>query len=214
MSIGSAAVSVIDVAAGAGISSATPISFTLNATSGLGTNIIGANLQLAPGRSTGLATSGDVAIQRVPTTLGSGSANNTRRDAIRVVSKSRTLTNSTATAVVRIAGLGAHDTAGGTVVFSVRTSDGTDDGSTSGEFAWAFVNTTAGAGGETCTASLLGTNATASSAGVLTVTADTATGTDSCDLRLTSTQTVMTPTTNEVYYTVISNSRTATVTPQ
>lgn len=169
-------------------------------------------LLLRPGRSTGTGTAGDLLFNRVPTTQGSGSSQNAQIRAIQIVSKAKALTNSTATAVVQIGGLGAHDAAGGHIFFAVRASDGTNDQEVTVDAAWAFINTTAGAGGEVCSVTEFG-YVTIASSGTLDAGVDTTTGTDVCNLRITPTSS-LTPTVLEVYYTVMSNSRTATITPQ
>jgi len=51
---------------GSGVASATPLAFRLNATAGLGTNKIGAELKIAGGRSTGSGEGGVISFQTSP----------------------------------------------------------------------------------------------------------------------------------------------------
>jgi hypothetical protein len=98
----------------------------------------------------------------------------------------KALTDATATTIF-VATLGNDTDSGGTVSFCVTSGDlTTTRQKTCGEFDWSAVDVTAGAGGETCTVTLHGTPNTASSSGTLAVTADTTTGTDLCNVRVTA----------------------------
>lgn len=57
------AYAISDVYIGNGVTHATPVGFTLNATGGSGTNIAGSNLSLAAGKATGSAAGGDINFQ-------------------------------------------------------------------------------------------------------------------------------------------------------
>jgi hypothetical protein len=201
---GSTATTINNLYFGKGKTSTTATDYAVNGTGGSGTNNAGAGLLLAAGKGTGTAAGGPIVLRRSPA-IASGTTAQTLVDAQRVCSKAVTLTNSTATIVAVISGLGAHQATGGQLFFGVRTSDATNDAQSSGMLSWSFIDTTAGAGGETCAVSVTGVNSSVSSSGTLTVTADTTTGTGICNLRLTSTQSVMTPTTNEAYVTIIQN---------
>lgn len=68
----SAAYARTNVYFGKGVSSATPVAWTLNGTGGSGTNIVGGNLVIAPGPSTGNATPSQGVLQgTVPASSGS-----------------------------------------------------------------------------------------------------------------------------------------------
>lgn len=81
----SAASVAVSVFVGNGVTNASPLGFTLQATGGSGSNIVAANTVIAPGRSTGNATPASVVIQS--TVAGSsGSAAQTLVDAWKVSS--------------------------------------------------------------------------------------------------------------------------------
>lgn len=198
-----------------------PVAQTIKGHNGItGTDVAGANLTIEGGLGTGAGAGGDAIVNRSPS-LGTGTTAQSYFPAIRVVSKAKGLstTSATTTTFVRVAGLGAHDAAGGAINFTVRVTDGTNDQMLSGIIRWSFVNTTAGAGGETCGAAVVGTvdataaNGGAASAGTASAVAATTTGTDLCDIQITPTFS-LTATVVEMYYTVFSQSRTATLTPQ
>lgn len=60
---------------GSGVTAATPISTTINATGGSGTNVTGANLTLAGGKSTGTGAGGEVRFATSPTGSSGASTN-------------------------------------------------------------------------------------------------------------------------------------------
>ncbi len=135
---------------GQGVTAAsTPAGFTLGSTSGSGSNIAGGPLTIRPGNSTGTAVPGHLKLQRGVMTQGSGSGVNAVKDAITVSSRPKALADAVATTFAQVTGLGAHDSAGGQVWYTATFTNGTNDQSTSGITSWAFVNVSAGAGGET-----------------------------------------------------------------
>jgi hypothetical protein len=105
----------------------------------------------------------------------------------------KTLVDATATTVLRAA-MDQDRHSGGVLNFVAQSKDATTFQTTSGIITWAAVDTTIGAGGETCAVQLVGTNATAASAGTLTCTAAQATGTDYCDIQLNCDTSIVTPT--------------------
>jgi hypothetical protein len=70
---GSTAAPIVDVHFSEGVTNATPISFTINGTGGSGTNIAGANIQLAGGKGTGTAEPG-LTIIKYPLKTTTGTA--------------------------------------------------------------------------------------------------------------------------------------------
>lgn len=68
---------------GKGVTHAAPISFTINGTGGLGTNIVGGDVIIAPGKSTGSGTPGVVKLQGTATG-GSGTTPQTLTDVLTV----------------------------------------------------------------------------------------------------------------------------------
>ena len=159
---------------------------TLKAHDGItGTDIAGANLTLAGGRGTGAGTAGNLRIQTaVPVTTGTTAQILADRELF--VGKPRSVADNTATTLFTIT-LGDDTDGGGIVDFcSMATSATTDRQKTCGQIAFSGVDVTAGAGGETCAAAITGTNSTAVSVGALTVTAAATTGTDLCNIQITS----------------------------
>lgn len=80
---GSSNVFITDVFFGKGASDAEPVGYTINGTGGSGTNIVGGNLYLAPGKSTGNATPASVVI-RSTTAGSSGTAAQSLVDTVEV----------------------------------------------------------------------------------------------------------------------------------
>jgi hypothetical protein len=194
---------------------------TLKAHDGItGTDVAGANFTLAAGRGTGAGTGGNLILQAAPA-LGTGTTGQTLSTRQLIVGKQKSLstTSATTTTFLQIGGLGAHGAASGTVEFGIRITDGTNDQALSGIMRWSFVDTTAGAGGETCGAAVIGTvdataaNGGAASSGTASAVAATTTGTDVCNIQITPTFS-LTATVVEITYTVKSQSKTATLTPQ
>ena len=94
--------------------------------------------------------------------------------------------DNTATTMFTIT-LGDDTDGGGIVDFcAMATSATTDRQKTCGQIAFSGVDVTSGAGGEACSAAITGTNSTAVSVGTLTVTGSATTGTDLCNIRITS----------------------------
>jgi hypothetical protein len=206
-----------DVYFGKGITNATATAYTIHGGGGTGTDNAGGNLLLAGGISTGTGRGGDTIIQTVPSAAGTGSAANALTDRMRVVGKAVALTDG-ATSIVQITGLGAHVRSGGSIDFCVQAADASNDQVACGRSYWAAVDTTAGAGGETCANLLDGLTVSAAvsgaaSSGTLTVTTDATTGTDVCNLRITPTGS-LTETTYNVYYTVQKQLPSGTIVPQ
>jgi hypothetical protein len=196
---------------GQGVTKVSPTGFTLATTGGSGANNAGGGLTIRPGLGTGSAAGGDLLFQRSPS-ITAGSTAQTAVNAGGIRSQAKTLTDASATTFLQIAGLGAHGSAGVQVFWSVSATNGTDDQMTTGSLWASVVNTTVGAGGETCATGLVGTNVSAASTGTLTCTVTQATGTDLCDLRLNCDSSLdVSPT---LFYSWLSNSATATVTPQ
>lgn len=199
---------------------ASPVSQSIVNQGAVGSNVAGAaTFTLEPSRSTGTANGGDMVLNRVPTTQGSGSTQNTGVEGLRVVSRSFALTSASAATVFTVTGLGAHKRTAGTWDFTVEASDGTNDQAVSCSAEWAAVDTTAGAGGETCANTLTQTTCScaagfgACSAGTLAVTVAATTGTDLCNIRVTST-TSLTATTHRILYQVRQNGVLGTINPQ
>lgn len=80
---GSTTTAINNVYFGKGVVHATPTAYTINGTGGLGTNIAGANLNLAGGKGTGTGTGGSVVIQVAPAG-SSGSTANTLVDVLTI----------------------------------------------------------------------------------------------------------------------------------
>lgn len=94
--------------------------------------------------------------------------------------------DNTATTMFTIT-LGDDTDAGGTISFcAMATSAATDRQKTCGEINFSATDVTAGAGGEVCNSVITGANSTAPSTGTLTVTTASTTGTDLCNVQITS----------------------------
>lgn len=189
---------------------------TIKAHDGItGTDIAGANLTIAGGRGTGAGAGGNVILSASPA-LATGTTAQTLTARETIVAKARTLTTDTATTVFTVTGLGAHIRTGGLWAFTVEAGDGTNDQIATCEVRWSAIDTTAGAGGETCTVFLHDTCTAAlsgaASSGTLAVTTDTTTGTDTCNYRLTATSS-LTETVLQSTYIVFKNG-VGTVNPQ
>ena len=159
---------------------------TLKAHDGIiGTDIAGANLTLAAGRGTGAGVGGNLALQTsVPLTTGTTAQSLASRQLI--VASPKSVNDNTATTLFTIT-MGDDTDSGGTVFFcSTATSATTDRQKTCGQINFSAIDVTAGAGGEACSSAITGTNSTAVSVGTLTVTSAATTGTDLCNVQITS----------------------------
>jgi hypothetical protein len=134
-----AAARIVDVYIGGGRVSATPVGITYHGTGGSGSNIVGSNVAIAGGISTGTGASGNVQIQTAPTLQTSGSTANTLVDRQIVSAAGTALTSGTATALVDVA-LPTLAMAGGRLKVNVVSTDGTDMQSLSCEVMWSAVN--------------------------------------------------------------------------
>lgn len=178
-----------------------------------GTDIATGTFLISPGASTGTAASGNIGFKRVPTTQSSGEVNNSLVDAMIVVSKAKTLTDATATAILQVTDTSAPAArAGGQVFFTATVNSSSNSAAVTGSFYWAFVDETVGAGGETCTAALVGTNVNVATTDTFTCTVATTVASGVCNLQLNCDSSLNVA--SEVFYTAVSNSRNATITPQ
>jgi hypothetical protein len=179
-----------------------------------GTDVAGSNFTNASGRGTGAGTVGDYLIQTA-TPLATGTTAQTLVTRQHVEGGFRTLTDGTATTVFTVT-TGNDISCGGTVFFTVEAADAANQQTVAGSVAFAAADNAAGAGGEACNASLIGTNATAATSGTLLVTADATTGTDLCNIRLTATGSLTETVGPRARYSIVFNpaSSSCAVTPQ
>ncbi len=188
---------------------------TLKAHDGItGTDIAGANMTFAAGRSTGAGTVGDLALQTA-TALGTGTTATTLVTRYQAEGSLRALTDATATTVITV-GTGNDLSCGGQIFFTVEAADAANQQTTSGIVSFAAADNAAGAGGEACAAGLAGTNVSAATSGTLSVTTDATTGTDLCNIRLTATGSLTETVGPRVRYSVVFNptSSSCSFTPQ
>lgn len=186
---------------GKGISNAAPTTYTIGGTWGSGTNIAGAGLNLAGGRSTGTAASGSVSMQ----TAGFGSSGttlNTLVDRFITVGKGLALSDNTATTIATIT-VPTTACAGGKVTFTVEVTNGTDTQSCSGEVFFNAINKA-----DTFTTDSTLTASTLATTGTLVVSFSFTTDgpTDAVNLRVTS-DTSLTATVHRIWYSVINDSQ-------
>lgn len=210
MAVGGDTREVTDVYWSEGVTNASPLDVTHNATGGSGTDTIGADLRLAGGKGTGAGAGGDLVGLTSPA-LATGTTAQTLEVRSQIVAKQFTLTDNTA-ATFAVMTLG-NDTGGGaTVDFCIKAKDATDEQMECGSVYFAGIDVTAGAGGETCaTPTVVGT-VEALSAGTLGVTFAQTTGTDLCNWRVTS-DTSLTTTEHYIKFSISHNSGQA-ITPQ
>jgi len=175
------------------------------ATSGA-TDKNGGDLILAPGLSTG---TGVAQVRVQGTTKGTtGTADNTLVNRI-IVNGTVNLTSGVASTVATVTAA-KFQGSGGHILYSVFATDGTDIIEASGQVAFSVVRDTTGA--YINTTSVLGTEAQAKSDGTDTITNTWGTAATNT-VQITSTITGMTPTTFQIIYTVVSNSRQAVTAP-
>lgn len=124
---------------GGGRISGTPVGFTLHGTGGSGSNIVGSDVRVAGGISTGTAAGGNVGFQTSPTIQTSGSTANTLIDREIYSAPGKTVTSGVATSLVDIA-LPTLTMAGGTLEYTIICTDGTDMQALSGVVVWSAVN--------------------------------------------------------------------------
>jgi hypothetical protein len=201
---------------GDGVTSATPTAYTINGGGALGSDIVGGDLQLAPGISTGLAVPASV-IVRGTEPIGTGATAQTLGTVFRFSGGPKVVVDNTATAFVRIS-VADDDYETIIVSYSVYAEDADTDARqvTGGIATFAILNTS---GAESCT---LPTNynnyiqATNVTAGSLAVTFDCSSAVaDTIDLRVTAdTSLDAAAETLKIEYAVQVVSGTATVTPQ
>jgi hypothetical protein len=190
---------------------ATPDNTWIKAGDGSGTNVVGAELALSGGASTGNARGGALRLLTAPSGASSGTLNTSRTRAW-YEAQCETLTDNTATTLFTYA-LGNDTGGGGTGNYCVRARDATNEQAECGEFHFAGVDITAGAGGETCVTPANKDGSLQSlSAGTLAISFQQSTGTDLCNVRVTS-DTSLTTTLHEICWAIIHNYGT-TITPQ
>lgn len=188
---------------------------TIKAHDGItGTDIAGSNLTVAGGRGTGAGVASDVVIS-TGTALATGTTAQTLVARQHIEGGLRALTDATATTVFTVT-TGNDLSCGGTLFFTVEAADAANQQTVSGSVAFAAADNAAGAGGEACNASLIGTNATAATSGTLVVTSDATTGTDLCNIRLTATGSLTETVGPRARYSIVFNptSSSCAVTPQ
>ena len=123
---------------GNGQTASSPSAATLMATSGSGTNITGASLTKAGGKGTGTGAGGDVKTQ-TSVKGSSGTTLQTLGDRQSVVGKYTDLTESSATAFVRV-NVPSGTVAGGTIIYTIQADDATNYQSLTGRIIWDAVN--------------------------------------------------------------------------
>jgi len=166
-----------------------------------GTDIAGANLTLAGGRGTGIGASGNVILQTAPA-LATGTTAQTLEERFKIVGKQFALTDNTiATFLVQT--LGNDTGGGGTIHYCVRSYNATTAADECGSADFNGIDVTAGAGGEVCTITKVGTPAQALSGATLATTFAGTAGTDLCSFRITADTSVATPTALYIKYTVV-----------
>jgi hypothetical protein len=150
-----------------------------------GTDVGGANFTWAAGRGTGSGSSGDL-IGQTATPLATGTTGQVLVTRSHIEGAFRALVDATATTVFTVT-TGNDVACSGTAEITVEAQDAANVQATRAIVSWAAVDATAGAGGEACSAGIIGTNVSAASSGTLTVTTDATTGTDLCNIRVTAT---------------------------
>lgn len=179
---------------------------TLKSADGItGTDIAGSNFILAGGRGTGTGASGDIILQTSPA-LTTGTTAQTLEERFKIIGKQFNLTDNTiATFVVET--LGDDTGGGGTIHYCVRSSNATTAADECGSADFNGIDVTAGAGGEVCTITKVGTPAQALSGATLAVTFAGTIGTDLCSFRVTADTSVATPTSLFIKYSIVHSGR-------
>lgn len=145
MAVGGNAEQITDVYWSEGVTNASPLDVTHNATGGSGTDIAGAGYYTAGGKGTGSGAPGEwVAQTSLPLTTGTTLQSLATRTWVE--GSYKTLTAGAATAVVRIA-VAQGTVTGGVFEYTVHANDGTEYQARSGRLNWQVVNKT---GTETC----------------------------------------------------------------
>jgi len=176
-----------------------------------GTDVAGANFIFAGGRGTGAGASGNVIFQTSPD-LATGTTAQTLVSREVIVGKQFTYADNTIITFAVIT-LGNDTYAGGSIDYCIKAADATTAGQECGRGDFSAVDVTAGAGGEVCTFTKVGTPAQALSGSTLAVTLTGTTGTDLCNLRITADTNIASPTVLKMTYRIINNS-TQVITPQ
>lgn len=201
---GSSSFPISNIFFGKGVVNATPTAYTINGTGGTGSNIAGAAVVLAGGKSTGTGAGGNVALQTTPSSASSSTAN-TLVDRHIVVAQGKSLTSGAAASLFEIA-LPTLTMTGGVIHATILCTDGTDVQSLTNEVTFAAVNK---AGTYTTQISDDPNNdAKATSAGTLSTNWSILNGTNKVTIQLTAT-TSLTPTSFKVYYSVDNHSEQA-----
>ena len=118
--------------------SATTYNVVQNACGGSGTNIAGASQTIAGGKGTGTGAGGDVKKQ-TSVKGSSGTTLQTLGDRQSIVGKYTDLTESSATAFVRV-NVPSNTVAGGTIIYTIQADDATNYQSLTGRIIWDAVN--------------------------------------------------------------------------
>lgn len=145
MVVGANGLQITDVYWSEGVTNASPVDVTHNATGGSGTDIAGAGYYTAGGKGTGSGAPGEwVAQTSAPGSTGT--TLQTLASRMWIEGSQKTLTAAAATAVVRIA-VPQGTVTGGVFEYVVHADDGTEYQARSGRLNWQAVNK---AGTETC----------------------------------------------------------------
>lgn len=183
---------ISDVYFGKGVANATPTAYAINGTGGSGSNIAGANLNLAGGKSTGTGRSGYVALQ-TSVTGSTGSSTNSLVDRQVIPGRKTVSSNNSALGLFEIA-LPTLTGTGGTVRVTVYATDGTDVQSRVAVVRFSGVNK----GGSYTVETAVVDEAVSASAGTLTATYALTSGTNKVTFEITPNSSL----TTTVYYIV------------
>lgn len=123
---------------GNGLTSSSPFNVVVNATGGSGTNIAGASHTTISGIATGTGASGDIK-EQTSVKGSSGTTAQTAGDRRSVIGKYTDLTESTATAFVRV-NVPSGTVAGGSIIYTIQADDATNYQSLTGRILWDAVN--------------------------------------------------------------------------
>lgn len=202
---GSSASPINAVYFGKGVTNASPTAYTINGTGGSGSNIAGADVNLAGGVHTGTPTTQTTGSVRVQTSLVGAAASTMNSLVDRVIVKAGrlTLTNSSANNVVDVALPTLTGTAG-MIRYEVYATDGTDVQVRRGSMQYSAVNKSGTYTSETAVTA----EAASCSAGTLTATWGIANGTNKITVQVTPTSS-LTTTTLYLCYQIENNSEQA-----
>lgn len=177
------------------------VAFGIRTGDGTGTNQGGNSFVIAAGRGTGTGVPSYLRLRAGAMGTASGTTQHTNVDRMWTGATKTALTAGSANTIFKVA-LTSGSLTGGSVVYTVESTDGTSKQACSGRVDWAAANSAAV---YTTNITAAPTETCAAESGTLADTWTITTGTNEINIRVTPTVTVITPTIVRITYTIMNH---------